>query len=147
MDLGILMPVDTLSVDSRVEHLAEIADFVQHAARAAGLDDKQAYDVQMAVDEACTNVIEHAYHGRKNGTIEITCERRGKDFVVLIQDYGDAFNPARVARPNIHDPLARRRVGGLGLFFMNKLMDSVDFKFSARNGNRLTMVKRIKRSK
>src|SRR5512132_36461 len=121
-----LMVVDSLSVDSRVENLAEIADFTERAAKAAGLDDKQVYDVQMAVDEACTNVIEHAYHRRKNGVIEISCDKRGKDFVVLIRDFGDPFDPRKVARPKIHDPLYRRRIGGLGLFFMNQLMDSVD---------------------
>jgi serine/threonine-protein kinase RsbW len=135
----------SISVSSQVTHLAEIAEFVEEAARASGLGPDRIYDVQMAVDEASANVIEHAYHGRGDGTIEITCERRGGEFVVVIQDYGDPFDPRKVAKPRTRDPLSRRNIGGLGLFFMHKLMDRVDFDFSSRNGNRLTMVKKIKK--
>ncbi len=135
----------SISVSSQVTHLAEIAEFVEQAARASGLGSDGIYDVQMAVDEASANVIEHAYHGRGDGTIEITCERHGKEFVVVIQDYGDPFDPRKVAKPRTRDPLSRRNVGGLGLFFMHKLMDRVEFDFSSKNGNRLTMVKKIKK--
>ncbi len=134
----------SLTVNSQVERLSEIAEFVEQAARASGLNEEQTYDVQMAVDEACTNVIQHAYHGRPDGTIEITCEKQGKDFVVTIQDYGDRFDPKKVARPRTHDPLSRRNVGGLGLFFMHKMMDQVKFEFSP-HGNRLTMTKKVKK--
>lgn len=135
----------SLTVDSRVQRLSQIADFVEQAASASGLNDDQVYDVQMAVDEACTNVIEHAYHGRGDGTIDIACEKRSKDFVVTIQDFGERFNPKKIAPPQTRDPLSKRNIGGLGIFFMRKLMDKVDFDFSSKHGNRLTMVKKIRK--
>ena len=134
----------SLSVNSRFERLAEIADFIADAACACGLNDDQTYDVQMAADEACTNVIEHAYRGKPDGTIDIACERRGNEFVVTIQDCGVRFDPQKVKLPKTRDPLSKRRIGGLGLFFMQKLMDRVEFHFAAGCGNRLTMVKKIK---
>jgi serine/threonine-protein kinase RsbW len=134
-----------LIVDSRVERLSEIAAFVENAAQTSGLDDDQTYDVQMAVDEACTNVIQHAYRGSKKGSIEIACEKRGNEFVVTIRDFGKSFDPHQVPRPNPHDPLSRRGIGGLGLFFMEKMMDRIEFAFSKKNGNLLTMVKKIKK--
>ena len=135
----------SLTVDSRLERLSEIAEFVELAARESGLNEDQVYDVQMAVDEACANVIEHAYRGRTDGTIDITCEKRDKEFVVTIQDLGERFDPKRVARPRTRDPLSKRNIGGLGLFFMRKMMDKVTFEFSSGSGNRLTMVKKIKK--
>ena len=135
----------SLTVDSRLERLTEIADFVELAARNSGLDDNQIYDVQMAVDEACANVIEHAYRGRANGTIDIVCEKRGKEFVVTIQDFGERFDPKKVTRPRTRDPLSKRSIGGLGLFFMHKMMDKVKFEFTAGSGNRLTMIKKIEK--
>jgi serine/threonine-protein kinase RsbW len=135
----------SLTVDSRLERLSEIADFVELAGRECGLNDDQIYDVQMAVDEACANVIEHAYRGRTDGTIDIVCEKRGKEFVVTIQDLGERFDPKKVARPRTRDPLSKRNIGGLGLFFMHKMMDKVTFEFSSGSGNRLTMVKKIKK--
>ncbi len=134
----------SLSVNSDVERLSEIADFVEDAARSCGVGEQQIYDVQMAVDEACTNIIQHAYHGRPDETIDLTCECQGKEFVVVIRDFGDPFDPNQVPRPKTRDPLHRRSVGGLGMFFMRKLMDRVDFTFSP-GGNKLTMVKKIKK--
>lgn len=135
----------SLTVDSRLERLSEIADFVELASRESGLNDNQIYDVQMAVDEACTNVIEHAYRGRRDGTIDIVCEKRGREFVVTIQDFGERFDPKKVARPRTRDPLSKRNIGGLGIFFMHKMMDKVKFDFSPGRGNHLTMVKKIEK--
>lgn len=135
----------SLSVDSRLERLSEISEFVGRVARDFGLDDKQTYDAQMAIDEACSNVIQHAYGGKPNGIIDIAIEKRGKDFVVTIRDQGKPFDPESVARPKTNAPLSERNIGGLGLFFMYKLMDRVEFDFSSKRGNSLTMVKKIKK--
>lgn len=134
----------SLTVDSRLERLSQIAEFTQETARACGLNENQAFEVQMAVDEACTNVIQHAYHGRPDGTIDIVCEKRGRELVVTIRDYGDPFEPKKVARPKTRAPLSQRNIGGLGLFFMRRMMDRVNFDFTSGRGNRLTMVKKIK---
>jgi anti-sigma regulatory factor (Ser/Thr protein kinase) len=135
----------SLSVDSRLERLGEIAEFIEKTAQAVGMNDDQLYDVQMAVDEACTNVIEHAYGGRQDGTIDITCEKRSGNLVIVIRDFGEQFDPKQVEQPRTKDPLSKRNVGGLGIFFMKKMMDKVEFKFSPSNGNQLTMVKKIKK--
>lgn len=128
-----------------MERLSDIAEFIQEAAGASGLDENQTYDIQMAVDEACTNIIQHAYHGRPDGTIDIVCEPRGKEFVVTLRDYGDHFDPKKVARPDTRKPLELRKIGGLGLFFIYTLMDRVKFDFSTARGNELTMAKKIKK--
>lgn len=135
----------SLTVDSRLERLSQIGDFVERVAHDFGLDDKQTYDVQMAIDEACSNVIQHAYGGKPNGSIDIAIEKRGKEVIVTIRDQGKPFDPKSVARPKTNVPLSERNIGGLGLFFMYKLMDRVEFDFSSRHGNFLTMVKKIKK--
>lgn len=127
-----------------MERLGEISEFIEHAARASGLNEDKTYDVQMAVDEACTNVINHAYQGRGDGKIEIVCEPRASEFVVTIRDWGKRFDPKKVAKPKTDDPLQRRKIGGLGLFFMYKMMDRVKFSFSKDRGNVLVMSKKIK---
>ena len=99
----------------------------------------------MAVDEASTNVIKHAYLGRPDGKIEITCESNASDFTVTIRDWGKHFKPSQVARPKTTDPLHRRKIGGLGLFFMYKMMDRVEFSFSNDEGNVLVMTKKLKK--
>ena len=133
-----------LTVDGRLENLATIADFVAKAAQASGLDERATFEVQMAVDEACTNVIQHSYGGEGKGEIALRCELADGDFVVTIRDHGRPFNPEAVPPPNLTSSLAERREGMLGLYFMRQLMDEVRFRFDAE-GNKLTMVKKIQR--
>ncbi len=131
-----------LTIASRVENLARIGEFVEQAARACGLNERAWCDVEMAVDEACANVIEHAYHDDRAGRIDLRIERKGKDFVVVIEDYGKRFDPQKIAKPNTAAPLSERNVGGLGVYFIHKLMDRVKFDSSSGH-NVLTMVKKI----
>jgi serine/threonine-protein kinase RsbW len=134
-----------LTVDGRLENLATIADFVIEAAQASGLNEKTTFEVQMAVDEACVNVIEHSYgEEEEKGEIALCCECAEGDFVVTIRDHGQPFNPEDVPPPDLKCSLAERCNGGLGLYFMRRLMDEVRFRFDVE-GNELTMVKRIRR--
>lgn len=126
------------------ESLAPIGEFVVEAAEAAGLDARSVYGVQLAVDEACTNIIEHAYGGEGHGEIECTCHIENAGLTVTLRDYGNPFDPANVAEPDIHAGLDERDSGGLGVYFMHKLLDEVRFEHTSQDGNILTLVKRRK---
>jgi len=131
-----------LEVSSQMENLAAIGEFVTAAVTDLGLDEEKAFAVQMAVDEACTNVIEHAYAGRVDGIIHVTCHLLDDDVVVKIRDFGQPFDPDAVLPPDLDAPIEEQEERCLGLFLMRKLMDSVRFRFDAVNGNVLTMTKR-----
>ena len=133
-----------LSITSEVSNLGAVAEFIANAARQSGLNERDTYNVQMAVDEAVTNVIQHAYHGVAAGRIELSCERRRDDLIVEIVDAGKPFDASQVPAPRTRGPLSRRNVGGLGVFFMKKLMDQVEFTSRAGGGNRVRMVKHIR---
>jgi len=135
-----------LIVPGRFERLTEIAAFVTQAAREAGLNDDEVFHVEMAVDEACSNVIEHAYASQA-GEIDLacTCPAAGQ-FEVVIRDSGQPFEPGEVPATNVGTPtdLDNLNEGGLGLYFIRKLMDEVRFEYVPGQGNRLTMLKRAK---
>jgi len=135
-----------LSVPGQFEQLARIAEFVTQAAREAGLADDDVFHVEMAVDEACSNIIEHAYADR-SGDIDLTCVKSAPGaFEITIHDSGRSFNPDGVALPPLDIPadVDDLNEGGLGLYFMRKLMDEVRFEMVAGQGNTLTMTKRSK---
>jgi serine/threonine-protein kinase RsbW len=134
------MPTKTFP--GRFSSLSEIAAFVIRAARKAGLDDAAVYAVELAVDEAATNIIEHAYQGEGQGEICCTFKIIPEGLQVMLQDWGIPFNPLEVPEPTIEVPLEQVQSSGLGLFFMRKLMDEVQFKFSKENGNTVTMIKK-----
>jgi serine/threonine-protein kinase RsbW len=99
----------------------------------------------MAVDEACANVIDHAYDGKPDGTVRIVCNASDDEVTVTILDHGQPFDPHSVPPPDTTAPLQKRQEGGLGLYLMEKLMDSVQFEFDKGKGNRLTMKKKVRR--
>jgi anti-sigma regulatory factor (Ser/Thr protein kinase) len=103
---------------------------------------KDIYAVQLSVDEACTNIIQHAYSNKKSGRIVIYCKlsESCNQFVVRIIDWGKSFDPTKVPKPNTQNDLNERREGGLGFFLITKLMDTVKYN-STQNENQLVMTK------
>lgn len=132
-----------VQVPARGDQLAVIGEFITGAAQSAGLNKRAIYQVQTAVDEACANIIYHAYAYEGQGPIELRCECRQNDFVVTITDYGTPFDPDSVATPDINAGLDERKEGGLGTYLMRCLMDEVRYQFTGA-ANILTMVKHIR---
>ncbi len=127
---------------AQYESLAVIDEFVAGAADQASFDECTAYQVRLAVDEACSNIIEHAYGGEGSGVIECTYHVEDDCITVILRDHGDPFDPQLVPEPNLSADLGERNGGGLGLYLIRKIMDDVEFDFPAEGGNVLTMVKR-----
>lgn len=132
----------TKTYPGRYTSLAGISEFVAKVAQEAGLDSKGVYAVKLAVDEACTNIIEHAYGGEGIGNIECSCDIGADALTIKLRDWGCAFDPNEVPEPNFNVPLEEIEPRGAGLFFMQKLMDEVRFKFNDKKGNLLVLVKK-----
>jgi anti-sigma regulatory factor (Ser/Thr protein kinase) len=130
---------------ARFDSLSAIDQFVADAAERAGFDHCTVYQVQLAVDEACSNIIEHGYGGEGHGTIECSLHVSTAELTIVLRDYGDPFDPQSVPEPDVEASLAERTGGGLGLYFIRHIMDDVHFEFDREEGNRLTMVKRSER--
>jgi len=124
--------------------LAAIRKFVVDSSRSLGADEQAIRDLQLAVDEVCSNSIRHGYSGR-DGQIEVTVERVGQSIRVVVRDWGRAFDPEQVPVPDLDLPLEARTLGGLGLFLVKQVMDDIRFEFSDSKGNSVTMVRRLDR--
>ena len=127
---------------ARFDQLDEIRAFAAQAARDAGLQDSEVHAVVLAVDEACSNIVEHAYRGKKKGEIECTCDADAEALTIILRDHGRPFDLTRIPEPDLDTDLRHRQVGGLGIFIMKKLMDEVRFEVLGKSGNVLTLVKR-----
>ena len=121
--------------------LAPISDFIVAQAEEAGFSPNDVYAIQTAVDEACANIIDHAYGGENIGDIQISVKTLKNGLQIVLQDKGVAFDPDEVPEPDTSSPLEIRKERGLGVFFMRKLMDDVKFQFSSQRGNTLTLIK------
>ena len=129
-----------LSIPSDTRFLALVRDVTKHMAEAAGFPEPTTERLALAVDEATTNVIEHAYRGAKDREIELRMEDRGPDFRVELIDTGEMVDPRAVPRVDLERYATERKTGGLGMHLMEKIMDSVTFRRSARR-NVCAMVK------
>jgi sigma-B regulation protein RsbU (phosphoserine phosphatase) len=129
-----------LRTPARAAELKHIRDAVRKTALAAGCGSECAGDIVMAIDEACQNIIRHAYGKDRNGEIVLEIERQGENLVLSLIDFAPTIDPARVKPRDLDDV----RPGGLGTHLIRKVMDSADFIEPPPGcGNLLRMVKRI----
>ena len=132
----------TVTFPGRYDSLAKISKFVIQAAQKAEFDEKAIYAVELAVDEACSNIIEHAYQGRETGDIRCICEVTPGSLTVTLCDHGERFDPTHASEPNLSAELKHRTRGGLGIYLIRKLVDQVEYKYAPDCGNMLKLVKR-----
>ncbi len=126
---------------ARFEYLDEIRDYVGREARKARFTDKDVYSIQLATDEAASNIIEHAYAGLPNASIELTCVFEKNKLIITLIDHGKSFDITQVDEPDLKADLSQRKIGGLGIYLMRKLMDEVRYEVK-KSGNVLTLIKR-----
>jgi serine/threonine-protein kinase RsbW len=126
---------------SQTSFLGIVRDVTRRMAEAAGFDEPTGSRLALAVDEATTNVIEHAYAGAADREIELRFDDRPTEFRVEIVDTGAMVDPRAVPRVDLDRYVSERRTGGLGVHLMEKIMDSVTFRRSARR-NVCCLVKR-----
>lgn len=125
-----------------LNNLEKICDFVTHCAEKAGLSELEVYAVQLAVDEASTNIIEHGYGEECPSRIDITCEPTKDGIKVVIYDDAAPFDPSSIPDPEVNVSLEEVKPRGLGIYLMRKMMDEVHYESSPERGNTLTMIKR-----
>jgi anti-sigma regulatory factor (Ser/Thr protein kinase) len=133
-----------LVVAAQHNQLARLATFVAIAASEAGFDEQQVNRIELAVDEACTNIIDHAYSGEP-GMIELdVMVDIGHALTIVLYDHGAPFEPEQVPQFTPCESLDEVKIGGLGMHLMRQAMDDVVYECDlSGGGNRLTMVKRL----
>jgi serine/threonine-protein kinase RsbW len=128
-----------LRIASSTEELMHVRKFVSDAAKQFGFRDDEINNIALAVDEACTNIIKHAYDYAEDQDIHVVVTMNNKEFQVQIVDHGRHFDPDHVQMPNMKEYLSHYKRGGLGMYLMKKLMDKVEYSIQPKqNVVRLT---------
>ncbi|HRQ54225.1 MAG TPA: ATP-binding protein [Ignavibacteriaceae bacterium] len=138
------MKTKKLKVKSKTENLSLIRDFVSTAALDAGVQADVVENIILAVDEACTNIIKHAYQSFPDGELIIKTKSTLSRFVVSITDYGKSFEPKMIPEPDLQKYYRQKRVGGLGMYLMKTLMDDVKYVSVPGKYNEVLLSKNIK---
>lgn len=124
--------IHKLTVPSSTRYLEDVRQFVEIHAEKAKLSEDDVQQLKMAVDEACANVIEHAYSGNADQPIDIAVIVKPDRFTVRIRDEGVGFDPDAYQEPDLARIARSRRAGGLGVHIMHRLMDQVEYRQRGR---------------
>jgi serine/threonine-protein kinase RsbW len=131
-----------LEVASKLDNLPIIGDFIAENLAKISTSPATVFHIQLAVDEASTNIIKYAYEG-KEGRLKLVMEINGNELIITLIDWGKSFDPNTIPAPDLNATLEERRIGGLGMYFIRKLMDEVSYSFDTKSGNRLVMKKKL----
>ena len=127
-------------IPARSDQLGKMRAAVRECVECCGCNETQTADLVLAIDEACQNIIRHAYKEDPSGVIELEIRREGKNLVFSLLDFAPEIDPSQVKPRDLDDI----RPGGLGTHFIRKVMDEADFIPRPQGtGNLLRMVKRI----
>ena len=133
----------SLHVPSSTENLAMIRDFVKSIGTQSGMNDMEVAKLEMAVDEACANVMEHAYNSDFTKEVRIRATVDENSVQIEVVDTGKGFDPSKVEQETLEDLVSAKRTGGLGMRLMKAFMDEVHYEIVPGVKNELRMVKQL----
>ena len=132
-----------ISIGNDVSEIAGIADRIDEFCETSGIGPKTAYAFNLSIDEVLTNTIDYGYDDDEPHRIEIALRKEADKLVAVIEDDSREFDPSGPPPEVDFDAsLEERAVGGLGLFLVHELMDSVDYR-RADGRNFVTLTKSL----
>jgi serine/threonine-protein kinase RsbW len=135
------MTVKEFSIPGRLEEIERVSRVVGDCAMGAGFDDLTSYACELAVGEACENIIKHGYEQENAGPIRVKIEASPGEIVVELSDDGPPFDAAKEPEPGYWAP-DDPPVGGLGLRIIHSVMDEIQYRRLAQE-NRLRLRKSL----
>jgi len=132
----------TLTVRNQIEALAPLTQSVEAFGARHHLSEAVVFAVTLALDEIVTNVVSYGYDDSADHDIHVCMSLRADDLIVEVEDDGRPFNPLEAEAPDLDASLADRKVGGLGIHLVRKLMDGLEYH-REQGKNRLVMRKSV----
>ena len=131
-----------LLIHNDIQQIPQLADFVETIAEEKHLDHSLTLSLNLALEEAVTNVIMYAYPEGTDGLVDIEAILRDDSLSFVISDSGQSFDPTAQPEADTSLDVEERQVGGLGIYLVRSIMDNVSYE---RNGgkNILSMTKNI----
>jgi sigma-B regulation protein RsbU (phosphoserine phosphatase) len=132
---------EELLIRATIDAIEKVAIFLETTLENAGVPMMEAARIQLAVEEAVTNVVNHGYQG-ETGDVSVKCLINDFKIEITITDSGVAFDPTKIPPPDISADIENRKIGGLGVHLIRSVMDEVSYQ-RLDNKNHLTMIKSL----
>ncbi len=139
-----------LRIPGETAYLERVRSFVIDYARKIGFNDDGTGEIELAVDELCTNIIRYSYNQDPDippelKQIEVEVEEIKKGIQITVKDHGKPFDPGRFPLVNLDDHISELRTHGLGIYTMKKFMDKLKHEYKEGRGNNITLIKKLKK--
>ena len=125
--------MDALTLPAVLDSLAPLRRYAKEAAAQAGIEDDRSYQLQLAVDEIATNIINYGYgDAGPASVVRISCEITEDSLIVTLEDSAPAFDPRSRVLPDAEElsrPLEERDIGGLGIYLTEIGVDRFDYRY------------------
>ena len=135
-----------IKLPAQLGNLERLVKSVSDCAEAQGFDEKRMREIELATEEAIVNICHYSYPGEP-GDVEIECKLEEGRFIIEIKDSGIPFDMTSFSAPDITADVTERKIGGLGIFLIKKVMNEVRYR-RENNQNILDLIvlKRKKQS-
>jgi len=131
-----------IRLDNRLSELDRLADEVERFGEAHDFSPRTTYQIRLALDELLTNVISYGYQDQEKHEIGVRMRLEDGRLIIKLVDDAMPFNPMEAGLPDLSCPVEDRRIGGLGIHLVKKVMDRV--RYERKEGkNLLKLVKTI----
>jgi anti-sigma regulatory factor (Ser/Thr protein kinase) len=137
--------IHKISIEAKIENLPSLMEFVEKACYVSIINKKVTFAFKLAVDEACTNIIDHGYENLKPGLIDLTFQTKHDEAILSIHDDGRSFDPKQSVDVATNVDFEDRQVGGLGLVLIKKMADKIQYNSDPEKGNELILSKKFKK--
>jgi len=131
-----------LWVDNQIDELTRLADFLEQLGDEWGLSMPLVLSLNLALEEALTNIISYGYDDKEKHSIEINLTKTGQELFIFLADDGHEYDPTQKVDPDISLSVDDRPIGGLGIFLIKKIMDKVEYQ-RKENRNYLMLTKQL----
>ena len=117
-----------LTLNNDIAEVPKLADFMDHVCEAMGFDEATTMQMNLAIEEAVVNVMNYAYPEGTKGSVNVEVQANDVRLKFVISDSGKRFDPTSVASVDTSLSAEDRSIGGLGIFLVRQLMDSVNYE-------------------
>lgn len=131
----------SLSVKASTGQIATVRNFVAQHALNFGFNENEVENIRLAVDEAFTNIIKHAYNYDSSKSVDIKLQRQGNLFSISMYDHGEPFDTSNYSIPNVQQQIKAKKRGGVGVYLIKQLMDTIDYN-RYEDVNEIRMIKK-----
>lgn len=127
---------------AELDALPRFREFISTACVRLGVSTDVAFELQLACDEAATNVIKHGYAGMNPGSLMVELRPQPQKIALILSDFGHPFEPVETDAPDVNALLGDGPTPGFGLYFIYRTMNDVSY-YTDEQGNHLVLTKNL----